>query len=68
VLDKGFAREEGVGPRLQQQLGGKPLVLQEFCKKPGGPGRTFIFTEVGVLSWMMPADPGAASCMILLAC
>jgi hypothetical protein len=30
----------------QQQLGGKPLVLQEFGKKPGGPGRTLLFTEV----------------------
>jgi hypothetical protein len=34
----------------QQQLGGKPLVLQEFGKKPGGPGRTLLFTEVSVVT------------------
>jgi hypothetical protein len=33
----------------QQQLGGKTLVLQEFGKKPGGPGRTLLFTEVCIL-------------------
>jgi hypothetical protein len=32
----------------QQQLGDKPLVLQEFGKKPGGAGRAMLFTEVRV--------------------
>jgi len=32
----------------QQHLGNKPLVLQEFGKKPAGPGRRALLQQVSV--------------------
>ncbi|KAF6255331.1 glycoside hydrolase superfamily [Scenedesmus sp. NREL 46B-D3] len=42
----------------QQQLGGKPLVLQEFGKKPAGPGRTRLFSEMHKLLQQSVATGG----------
>ncbi|WIA41585.1 hypothetical protein OEZ86_008948 [Tetradesmus obliquus] len=49
----------------QQQLGGKPLVLQEFGKKPGGPGRAALFTEMDQLLQQSVASGGVLKAALL---